>query len=111
LTASDTNLDKLAGEGVRFTRAFTTGPVCSPSRSAMITGMHQTSIGAHNHRSHRDDGYILPEPVRLITDYFREAGYFTANVKTAAPGVQANPQKAQSVNGKMSQWVYELMRR
>ena len=84
------NLDKLAGEGVRFTQAFTTGPVCSPSRSAMITGMYQTSIGAHNHRSHRDDGYTLPEPVRLITEYFREAGYFTANVKTAAPGVQGS---------------------
>ncbi len=81
------NLDKLATQGIRFTNAFTTGPVCSASRSAMITGMFQTSIGAHNHRSHRDDGYTLPQPVRLITEHFREAGYFTANVKTAAPGV------------------------
>jgi arylsulfatase A-like enzyme len=81
------NLDKLAAQGIRYTNAFTTGPVCSPSRSAMITGMFQTTIGAHNHRSHRDDGYTLPEPVRLITEYFRQAGYFTANVKTAAPGV------------------------
>jgi len=84
------NLDKLAGQGIRFTNAFTTGPVCSASRSAMITGMFQTSIGAHNHRSHRDDGYTLPEPVRLITEYFRDAGYFTANVKTAAPGVRGS---------------------
>ncbi|UCC97157.1 MAG: sulfatase [Phycisphaerales bacterium] len=81
------NLDKLAAQGIRFTRAFTTAPVCSASRSAMITGMFQTTVGIHNHRSHRDDGYTLPEPVRLITDYFRQAGYFTANVKTAAPGV------------------------
>jgi len=84
------NLDKLAGQGIRFNNAFTTGPVCSASRSAMITGMFQTSIGAHHHRSHRDDGYTLPEPVRLITEYFREAGYFTANVKTAAPGVRGS---------------------
>jgi len=84
------NLDNLARAGIRFTNAFTTGPVCSPSRSAMITGMYQTSIGAHHHRSHRDDGYTLPEPVRLITEYFREAGYFTANVTTAAPGVQGS---------------------
>jgi arylsulfatase A-like enzyme len=81
------NLDKLAAQGIRFTNAFTTGPVCSASRSAMITGMFQTTIGAHHHRSHRDDGYTLPEPVRLITEHFRQAGYFTANVKTAAPGV------------------------
>jgi arylsulfatase A-like enzyme len=80
----------LALEGIRFTNAFTTSPVCSASRSAMITGMFQTSIGAHNHRSHRDDGYTLPEPVRLITEYFREAAYFTANVKTAAPGVRGS---------------------
>jgi len=84
------NLDKLAGQGIRFTEAFTTGPVCSASRSAMITGMYQTSIGAHHHRSHRNDGYTLPEPVRLITELFREAGYFTANVKTAAPGVRGS---------------------
>ena len=84
------NLDKLASQGIRFTNAFTTGPVCSASRSAMITGMFQTSIGAHNHRSHRDDGYTLPKPLRLITEYFRDAGYFTANVKTAAPGVKGS---------------------
>ena len=84
------NLDELARQGVRFTSAFTTGPVCSASRSAMITGMYQTSIGAHNHRSHRDDGYTLPAPVTLITEHFRRAGYFTANVKTAAPGVRGS---------------------
>jgi arylsulfatase A-like enzyme len=86
-TVQTPNLDKLAAQGIRFTQAFTTAPVCSPSRSAMITGMFQTTIGAHNHRSHRNDGYTLPEPVKLITEYFRQAGYFTANVKTAAPGV------------------------
>ena len=84
------NLDKLAGQGIRFTNAFTTAPVCSASRSAMITGMFQTSIGVHHHRSHRDDGYTLPEPVLLITEYFRQAGYFTANIKTAAPGVKGS---------------------
>ena len=76
---STPNIDRLAAEGARFTNAYVTCPVCSPSRSALITGMYQTSIGAHAHRSHRDDGYGLPPPVRLITDYFREAGYYTAN--------------------------------
>ena len=76
---STPNIDRLAAEGARFTNAYVTCPVCSPSRSALITGMYQTSIGAHAHRSHRGDGYTLPEPVRLITDYFREAGYYTVN--------------------------------
>jgi arylsulfatase A-like enzyme len=75
------NLDKLAADGVRYTRAFTTAPVCSPSRSAFMTGMYQTAIGAHNHRSHRDDGYKLPDGVRVLTDWLRDAGYFTANLR------------------------------
>src|SRR5947209_7979768 len=75
------NLDQLAAQGVRYTRAYTTAPVCSASRSAFMTGMYQTTIGAHNHRSHRDDGYRLPAGVRLISDRMRAAGYFTANVR------------------------------
>jgi len=73
------NLDKLAAEGARFTNAFVTAPVCSASRSCFMTGLYQTTIGAHNHRSHRDDGYKLPPPAAVITEYFRRAGYFTSN--------------------------------
>jgi len=73
------NIDKLAAEGARFTNAFATAPVCSASRSCFMTGLYQTSTGAHNHRSHRDDGYMLPPPATVITDYFRRAGYFTCN--------------------------------
>ncbi len=78
---SSPNLDRLAGEGVRYTRFYTTAPVCSPSRSALMTGMYQTTIGAHNHRSHRDDGFTLPAGVRVLTDWLRDADYFTANVR------------------------------
>jgi N-sulfoglucosamine sulfohydrolase len=81
------HLDQMAREGIRYTQAFTTAPVCSPSRSAIITGMYQTSIGAHHHRSHRVDGYALPAPVRPITEYLREAGYYTVLEKNPAPGV------------------------
>lgn len=75
------NLDRLASEGAMFTNAFTTAPVCSASRSAFMTGMYQTSIDAHNHRSHRDneDELVLPEPLHVITKYFHDAGYFTSN--------------------------------
>lgn len=75
------NLDRLAAQGMRFTRMFTTAPVCSASRSAFMTGMYQTTIGAHNHRSHRDDGYTVPAGVRPVTDWMRDAGYFTANLR------------------------------
>src|SRR5437764_13837152 len=78
---STPNLDRLAEQGVRYTRFFTTAPVCSASRSAFMTGMFQTTIGAHNHRSHRDDGYRLADGVRVLSDRMRAAGYFPANVR------------------------------
>ena len=80
------HLDELAGQGVRFTNAFATCPVCSPVRSGFMTGMYQTTIGSHNHRTR--DKKPLPEPVKVITHYFRNAGYFTANITDPAPGVK-----------------------
>lgn len=82
------NLDRLAGQGMRFTRAYTTAPVCSASRSAFMTGMYQTTIGAHNHRSHRDDGYTLPPGVQTAPAWFHQAGYFTANLRTFPAAVK-----------------------
>lgn len=75
------NIDLLAKQGVRYTQVYCTAPVCSAARSALMTGMYQTTIGAHNHRSHRNDGFELPPPVKVITHYFREAGYHTANIR------------------------------
>jgi N-sulfoglucosamine sulfohydrolase len=69
------NIDRLAREGVRFTNAHTTAPVCSPSRSALITGMYQTTIRAHQHRTF--ERKPLPAGVDVVTNYLRKAGYFT----------------------------------
>ena len=82
------NLDGLAAEGVRYTNCICTAPVCSAARSALMTGMFQTSIGAHNHRSHRDRPYDLPRDIPTVTALLREAGYFTANCREPAPGLQ-----------------------
>lgn len=76
------NLDRLAAEGVRYTRVFSTNPACAPSRSAFFTGMYQTTTDTHPMRSHRDDDFRLPDGVRPITHRLRDAGYFTANIKT-----------------------------
>src|SRR5262245_29836412 len=76
------NLDRLAQEGVRYTRVFATNPACAPSRSAFFTGMYQTSIGAHPMRPPRSDNVRLPAGVRPITHRLKDAGYFTANLKT-----------------------------
>ena len=71
------NVDILASQGVRFNNAFATAPVCSAARSAFNTGMYQTSFGAHHHRTKNKKP--LPKPIKVISDYFRQAGYFTSN--------------------------------
>ncbi len=72
------NVDRLAAEGTLFRRAYVTAPVCSTCRSACITGMYQTSIGAHHHRSGRGDLTIqLPSNVTPLPVLFQEAGYYT----------------------------------
>jgi arylsulfatase A-like enzyme len=82
------NLDRMAREGARFENAFTTAPVCSASRSALATGMFQTTIGSHNHRTIFKKP--LPSPVRHMCDYLREAGYFTV-LSAPAPGTKRLP--------------------
>jgi len=79
---STTHLDALARDGVRYTRVFSTSPVCAPSRSAFMTGMYQTSTDTHPMRSHRDDDFRLPPGVRPLTHRLADAGYFTANITT-----------------------------
>lgn len=69
------HVDKLASEGIRYERAFTTSPVCSTSRSAMMTGFHQNYIGAQQHRT--DNKQPLPHGIRPIPHLLADAGYFT----------------------------------
>jgi N-sulfoglucosamine sulfohydrolase len=80
-------LDRLARESIRYTRAFTTAPVCAPSRAAIITGMYQNAIGAQHMRTTEDTVPELPGPylavppfyVKAFPEYLRRAGYFTSN--------------------------------
>lgn len=82
------NIDQLATEGTRYTQAFTTAGVCSPSRAAIITGMHQVSIGAHHMRTLSGAPFapdptpysvVPPHYVKTFTEYLRAGGYYTTN--------------------------------
>jgi arylsulfatase A-like enzyme len=75
------NLDRLAAQGVRFTNVFATSPTCAPSRTALITGVQATSIGAQHHRS-EDGGYrpVPPPDLKTFTEQLREANYYAGNV-------------------------------
>ena len=77
--ASTPIIDKLAEEGVRFTNAFSTGTVCSPSRSTIITGVRTFKMGTGNHRSN----YAIPEFIHGFPYYMQQQGYYvTNNAKT-----------------------------
>ena len=77
-TIATPHVDRLAKEGIRFSRAYVTAPVCSPCRSALVTGMYQTTIGAHHHRSGRGELKInLPKEVTPTPKLFQQGGYYT----------------------------------
>ena len=82
-------VDKLASQGIRYNRAFTTSPVCSTSRSAMMTGFHQNFIGANQHREHNKQP--LPEGIEPIPHLMQKAGYYTALPASNDNEEMANP--------------------
>ncbi|MEX2027770.1 MAG: sulfatase-like hydrolase/transferase, partial [Pirellulaceae bacterium] len=68
------NLDRLAGEGVRFRNAFVVSSLCAPSRAAFLTGKYNHHNGVVNNHT--------PFPVDAVTwpSLLRGAGYKTAYV-------------------------------
>jgi arylsulfatase A-like enzyme len=73
------NIDGLAEQGVRFTRAYSEHPVCVPARAALLTGRHALKTGV------LDNGLFLRPDYRacgLATwpELLAERGYLTAGV-------------------------------
>jgi arylsulfatase A-like enzyme len=74
--ANTPHLDKLAAQGILYENAFTTAPVCAPSRCSIITGMYATSLGTEHMRS---TNFVPPETIPLFVKHLREAGYYCTN--------------------------------
>ena len=95
------NVERLAKRGMTFTRAYSASPLCSPTRSALLTGQSPARTGITVPNCHEprvvlqattgkkapaDQKAIMPDPVtRLKTEYrtlaetLKDAGYATAH--------------------------------
>ena len=91
-TISLPNIESLSSDGVVFTNAYTPVPVCAPTRSAIITGMYPTTLGTHNMRTYNaystenqpeigipSYSPIVPDGVKMFTEYLRKEGYYCTN--------------------------------
>lgn len=66
------NIDKLASEGIRFTRCFQSAPMCSPTRHNLYTGMYPTKTGAYPNHTFAQPG------TRSVVHYMKPHGYRVA---------------------------------
>ncbi|MEN3940224.1 sulfatase [Prosthecobacter sp. SYSU 5D2] len=74
------HLDRLAGEGIRFTDFYANGFVCTPTRAAFMTGRYQQRIGLEDAVTYQEMGRGLPEGGRTVADALLNAGYATGIV-------------------------------
>jgi arylsulfatase A-like enzyme len=73
--ATTPNLDLLAEQGSRYVNAFATAPVCSPSRSCIVTGQYAVSLGTQHLRSRQP----IPNQIIPFPKYLKNAGYYCSN--------------------------------
>lgn len=71
------NIERMAEDGVLFTRAFSNAPVCSVARSTLISSCFGPRTGAQYHR--KSILVPMPEGVQMFPAYLKEAGYYTTN--------------------------------
>ena len=80
------NLDQLAKEGVRFTRAYVTQASCSPSRSSILTGLYPHQNGQFG----LTNDYSMHEGVETLPTMLKKAGYRTGIIGK----LHVNPESA-----------------
>jgi len=82
------NLDKLAAEGIRFTKAFTTCPICTPARVSLLTGQWSFKHGVLSIPEWSELAISLAEGTPTFSNQLKNAGYFMGYVgKWHASGV------------------------
>lgn len=90
--AKTPNLDELASNGIVYDNFFAVSPVCSPSRSSIITGMYPTTIGTQHMRAYKKNkdsinsktnlpfySAVPKSNIKFFTENLRKMGYFCTN--------------------------------
>jgi arylsulfatase A-like enzyme len=72
--AKTPNIDRLAAQGVLFTNAHCAGPVCNPSRTALLTGIRPSTSGVYDNGDEWRQSAVLKDAVTLPA-HFRDHGY------------------------------------
>lgn len=83
-------LDAFAAQSAQFANTFTTAGVCAPSRSSLITGVHQQTLGTQHMRTRSPSSLVSsggpisydavpPARVKAFPELLRQAGYYTSN--------------------------------
>lgn len=104
------NLDKLAGQGVMFSRAYCQYPLCGPSRASIMSGLYPTTNGVLDNDdtpgSYKKDNPALKDHPSMA-GFFREHGYFTARVsKIFHMGVPGGIERGEPGGDEPDSWDY-----
>ena len=85
------NIDKLASEGITFTRGFVMSPICGPSRAAILSGRYPHCNGIMGHGEQPPALWQEPEVITpTITKYLHDAGYSTGAIQKAGRSMKFN---------------------
>lgn len=92
------NLDRLAGEGARFTQAYSAAPICSPSRAGIMTGQYPARVRITDFLDNNADRYLDPATSFTVNRALSAAGYHTGiigkwHLDTRFGNPKGNPQQ------------------
>jgi arylsulfatase A-like enzyme len=85
--AKTPNMDRLAERSMVFRNASCAGPVCGPSRSALLSGFRPSTTGAYGNDTNMLDSKIVQTHATL-PEYFSKNGYRTTNMKRPPASMQ-----------------------
>lgn len=104
------NLDRLAREGVRFTKAYCQYPICGPSRASLMSGLYPETNRVLNNND-KPGSYKKENPALAnhpsMAGFFRENGYYTARVsKIFHMGVPGGIERGDAGGDEPDSWDY-----